>query len=323
MRKPKLKEKNPPVSLIITVFNEAKTVDHLLKALKEQTHPATEIIIVDGGSTDETWTKLQSWSKQLPQLHIFHRSGNRAIGRNLAIKKSRYQLIAITDAGCIPQKKWLEILVKKYLATKADVIAGYYQGAAYTPLTEAIIPYVLVMPDKVDQTNFLPATRSMLLTKKIWRKIGGFDETLDSSEDYDFALRLVEAKAEIAFADKALVTWWPRTTLADFAVMIVEFAFWDIRAGHLRKKVQLLFLRYIVFFLLLSIYFETHAYIWLLILIFISVVYLIWAITKNKRYAPHGWYWLPVLQLLSDLMVMGGSILGFIDRIVVNQSVPK
>ena len=316
MKKSSPKIQTKAVSVIVTVFNEAKTINRLLKALAKQTYKPTEIIIVDGGSTDQTWKKLQSWSHRLPQLKIFYQEGNRAVGRNLAIKEARSKLVAITDAGCVPQSDWLEKLVKKYQKTNISVIAGYYRGVGRTSLESAIIPYVLVMPDKVDENNFLPATRSMLLTKKVWQNVAGFNEKLDSSEDYDFALKLERAGVKIVFARDALVQWWPRTNLTDFAIMILEFAFWDIKAGHLRKKVRLLFLRYLGFFLLLSIYFESHNLYWLLILILVLTVYIFWSITKNKKYVPSGWYWLPILQLLSDFMVMGGSMLALLNRVV-------
>jgi len=71
MKKSSPKIQTKAVSVIVTVFNEAKTINRLLKALAKQTYKPTEIIIVDGGSTDQTWKKLQSWSHRLPQLKIF------------------------------------------------------------------------------------------------------------------------------------------------------------------------------------------------------------------------------------------------------------
>jgi glycosyltransferase involved in cell wall biosynthesis len=48
-------------SLIITVFNEEKTIERLLESLVKQTKKPEEIIFVDGGSTDETVEKVNEW----------------------------------------------------------------------------------------------------------------------------------------------------------------------------------------------------------------------------------------------------------------------
>ena len=309
-----IKKNEPKVSVVVTVFNEEKTIDFLLKSLKNQTYLPAEVVIVDGGSDDATFKKLKGWQKKWQRLKLYYQEGNRAVGRNLAIKKARYHLIAITDAGCLPEKHWLKALVNKQIETKADVVAGYYRGLAKTSLEEAIIPYVLVMPDKVDPKSFLPATRSMLLTKEAWKKVAGFDESLDSSEDYDFAVRLKQAGLKMTFSQEAVVNWYPRTSLIDFATMIAEFAFWDAKAGHLRKKVKFLFARYVFFFFLISMLIESCWWGWGAMFGVVMITYIAWSILKNKRYVKRGWRWLPALQFMSDFMVMGGSILGLIDR---------
>ncbi len=309
-----MKNSEPRVSVIVTVFNEEKTIDSLLKSLKNQTYLPAEVVIVDGGSDDATFKKLKSWQKKWSRLKVYYQEGNRAVGRNLAIKKARYRLIAITDAGCLPEKNWLKALVNKQIEAQADVVAGYYRGLAKTPLEEAIIPYVLVMPDKIDPKGFLPATRSMLLTKKAWKKVAGFDESLDSSEDYDFAVRLKQAGLKMAFAKEAVVSWYPRTSLTDFTAMIAEFAFWDAKAGHLRKKVRFLFARYVFFFFLISMLVQTRWLWWGVMFGLTMLAYVVWAVLKNKKYVKKGWWWLPILQFMSDFMVMGGTMLGALDR---------
>src|SRR5688572_1847674 len=105
------------ISVIVTVLNEEDTVEALLNALLQQTVLPKEVVIVDGGSDDNTWNMLEIWKKksELPfTLLTTQKPGNRSVGRNEAIQKTTTELIAITDAGCIPDKKWLEELLKAY-----------------------------------------------------------------------------------------------------------------------------------------------------------------------------------------------------------------
>lgn len=58
----------PPISVISTVLNEVDAIDALLDSLMQQSVPPAEIVIVDGGSTDGTWEKLQAAQQRFPNL---------------------------------------------------------------------------------------------------------------------------------------------------------------------------------------------------------------------------------------------------------------
>jgi len=170
-------------------------------------------------------------------------------------------------------------------------------------------------PGYKNKQTFLPATRSMLISKQTWKKLGGFDESLSHNEDYAFAKK-IQSSYPIVFAPKAVVGWLPRKNLTEFTKMIYRFAKGDIQAGILRPKVILIFARYAIasyfFFFYLPKIFPQTTTVAILTTIFLAalLLYSTWAILKNKKYVKHGWYYLPVLQISSDLAVMWGSLLG-------------
>ncbi|NCN24208.1 MAG: hypothetical protein COU65_02000 [Candidatus Pacebacteria bacterium CG10_big_fil_rev_8_21_14_0_10_42_12] len=302
------------VTVIITVLNEESTILELLKSLEKQSLLPTEVIVVDGGSKDKTIKIVNNFSSNsFLNIRLLQKKGNRSVGRNLAIAKSKTDLIAITDAGCVTNKNWLKELVETQKETKSQVVAGYYAGKANTRFEEAVIPYALVMPEKVNPDEFLPATRSMLLRKKVWEKLGGFDEELSDNEDYAFATKIRKNNIKIAFAEKAIVLWKPRNNLPSFFRMIYRFARGDVRADILRPKVALIFLRY--FLLLLTTIFVLKFSDWKSVIQLwtpLFVIYSLWAIDKNLKYTPKSWFYLPLLQISSDIAVMFGSIAGLI-----------
>jgi hypothetical protein len=233
------------------------------------------------------------------------------VGRNAAIKASHTTLIAVTDAGCIPQKDWLEQLVAIYTEFQVPVVAGYYKGLPSTTFEEAVVPYVLVMPDKVNPHSFLPATRSILFEKKVWQDVGGFDETLSLNEDYPFAKKIVLKKHPIVFAKDAVVGWIPRKNISEFITMIAKFAQGDIEAGIVRPKVLLLFIRYLLLLVMIILMASVNSINEILaFLLVLFVLYAGWSVQKNIKYTPRGWYWLPILQYCADLAVMYGSLKG-------------
>jgi len=305
---PKSDYKKKTLSLIVTVYNEAETIENFLASCFKQTLPFDELIIVDAKSTDATVDIIKNFSKKnAVAIRLFIREGNRSVGRNFAVKKSRGQWLAISDAGCVLDKNWLKALSAEQNKTQARVVAGYYQGLATSAFEEASIPYFLVMPDRIQPSRFLPATRSMLIEKSLWEKLGGLNEKLDYNEDYQFAHRLKNLDIKIAFSEEARVYWLPPRNILEFCQKIFNFARGDAFAGLIRKKVYLIFLRYLIFFGIL-IFFPNFYLIFSLM-----GIYLIWAIIKNMKYCPRSFFYLPLLQLLADGAVMLGSGIGFIQ----------
>ena len=302
------------ISIVIQVLNEEKTIKPLLSALKGT---KAEIIIVDGGSTDNTL-------KLCKGVKIIRGNYNRSQARNIGVAKAKGKIIVFTDAGCIPEEDWLTnitspltLLLSKEKGTRrggevCDVVAGYYRGLPQNTFEKCLVPYVLVMPDKLDE-DFLPSTRSMAIKKDLFLKTGGFNEALDTSEDFEFANRLKNRGVKFGLAKNAVVGWYPRKNLKQAAWMFFKFAVTDIYAGILRPKVKLLAIRYYLFFFLVFLYWP---------FVICLFVYLIWAIVKNYKYV-RDWraiFWLPVLQLTADICVLLGTMAGFLSKGSLGQS---
>jgi hypothetical protein len=196
-------------------------------------------------------------------------------------------------------------------------VGGYFYGLPETPFEQAVVSYTLEMPGRIKPDKFMPTTRSVLLKKSAWEKLGGFNEQLSLNEDFVFFHQARQQNFKIAFARDALVGWLPRQTLPEFAKMIFKFAQGDTYAGIVRTRVKLLFTRYsLALLFLLYLIFVYQASLGKIILTYTALLlfYLAWAISKNVRYAPQSWYWLPVLQLTADVSVMAGSLVGWLRR---------
>ena len=74
------------VALIATVFNEAENLGRWWECITGQSRMPDEIAIVDGGSRDGTWEKLQEWAGRSPvPVKLEQRPCNIAAGRNLSL----------------------------------------------------------------------------------------------------------------------------------------------------------------------------------------------------------------------------------------------
>lgn len=302
------------ISLITTVFNEEDTIKLLFDSILEQSFLPDEIIVVDGRSTDNTKKLIAKYKLRISNLRIITKKGNRAVGRNEAIKHVTGNIIVCSDSGNVLDKNWLENITKPFKDKKTDVVAGYYKGLPKNIFQKCLIPYVLVMPDKVDPNNFLPATRSMAFTKKIWEKVGGFDEKYSHNEDYVFANKLKKAGVRIVFEKDAIVNWIPRNSYKEAFLMFFRFALGDAEARIFRPKVIIIFARYVLGLLLFLLAVRYHSL--SLLIVFGIFSYILWSIWKNYKYCKsiQAFYYLPLLQLTSDIAVLIGTLIGFLKK---------
>ncbi len=304
-------------SLIVTVYNEESSINSLLDSIYTQSEFPHELVIVDGGSLDKTFELIKKHKLASKiKVKVLEKKGNIAKGRNFAIENATGEVIAITDAGCRLDKKWFENITRPFSDKKIDIVAGYYRGNPKSNFQKALVPYVLVMPEKINESEFLPSARSMAMRRGVWKRLGGFSEKLNQSEDYDFARRAKNI-FNIKFVRKAIVSWSPRESIFSAYKMFYKYAYGDIKAGILRPRVVGMFARYL--FAVLSILaarfvsFELPYYLSGLYLL----TYGFWSIHKNYKYVrdKSAVLYLPMIQIVSDIAVMGGSLSSALVRI--------
>lgn len=95
------------VSVVVIAKNEEKYIERCLKSLKNQTLKS-EIIVVDGHSTDKTLSIAKKYADKVVEDH----NKGVADARNVGWKTARNDVIAYCDADCIPPRDWVENISK-------------------------------------------------------------------------------------------------------------------------------------------------------------------------------------------------------------------
>lgn len=313
---------NYSLTFVATVYNEEKNIKGFLDSVFAQTRLPDEVIIIDGGSIDKTPELIQEYIRKSRQKLLFDiKPGNRSVGRNEAIKRATGDIIVCSDAGNVLDSHWIEEITKPFQDKTVQVVAGYYRGKVGTTFQKCVIPYFLVMPDKVNEKNFLPATRSMAFRKTIWEKVGKFPEQYSDNEDYVFAKRLKKNNISAAFAKQAIVEWIPPSSIRSFFKTVFRFAKGDAQAGIIRPKVVLIFVRYIFIIQVINLAFRYKFPFLFLFLLYSGILYVAWSIKKNYKYVydAKAFIILPLLQFTSDFAVLLGTFIGFIKSLWVIQ----
>jgi len=300
-------------TLIVTVFNEEKTIKKLLDSLLIQTTLPDEVVIVDAGSKDKTFKIIESYRKKLGKVRIsiFSKKGNRSVGRNYAIKKSSGSIIIATDAGCFMDKNWVKNITMPFEDKNIDVVAGYYKAKTQTVFQKCLATYTCTMPDKVTD-SFLPSSRSIAFRKSAWIKVGGYPEELDYCEDLVYAKKLKQAGCKFYVAKNAVVYWPQRKGIIAAFWQFYNYARGDGEALYIRLQTPLLFMRVFLTVLLIVWIVLVPSLLNIIIIISLIFLYSVWSITKNYKYAQHrgSLLYLPTLQVVSDLAVFIGMSIG-------------
>lgn len=228
------------ITLIATVLNEGGSIHHLMDSIKRQSRQPDEIVIVDGGSQDDTLAILQRYRRQLPLRLLVAEGCNISQGRNRAVAAARGDIIAVTDAGVRLADDWLENITRPLLEQPhSSGVGGFFQADPQTAFEAALGAVTLPLESEIDPKTFLPSSRSAAFRKAAWELVGGYPEWLDFCEDLVFDMRLRASVGDFAFAPDALVYFRPRQSLRQFWRQYFLYARGDGKA-HLWGKRHLI-----------------------------------------------------------------------------------
>ena len=183
----------PLVSVIIPTYNRAKYIKRALESAISQIYRNIELIIIDDGSTDKTKDVVQPYLADQRVHYIYQENKGVSVARNNGIKISKGKYIAILDSDDFwRDKKKLEKQVR-FLEKHQDHVLV---GGGLIRIDEKgkeIVRHLLPENDgeirKLILFDNTFAHPTVVFRKSAWESVGGYDENLYFSEDWDLWLR--------------------------------------------------------------------------------------------------------------------------------------
>lgn len=170
-------------SVIVPTFNSEKYLNTCLSSIiSSESDESFEIIAVDGGSTDNTLQIISSF----PEVKLVH-SSNKSIAnsRNLGVAASTGEILIFIDSDC---------QVNKYLLTKSkEHLQKHHCYGSFYKANDSqgwIAKVWLDVERKKDGKVKWLTSGTLAVSRKVFDKLSGFDESLQTEEDEDFCHRV-------------------------------------------------------------------------------------------------------------------------------------
>lgn len=181
------------VSVIIPTYNSGPFVVEAVRSVLAQTLPATEIIVVDDGSTDDTCKRLAEFGPSV--RYVRQPNGGVSAARNRGNAEAANEWIAFLDADDVWHPRKLELQVAS-LVRKPDL--GMLGAGTYTH--PGPVPHIPPHAQfEVDEIRFeelvirnLLTTSSVMVRTETIRAAGPFDLTMRGPEDHDMWIRVAQ-----------------------------------------------------------------------------------------------------------------------------------
>ncbi len=203
-------ECNQLVSVIIPTYNRAGTIEKSIRSVLKQTYSNIEIVVVDDGSTDNTEEIVCAIEDSRIRYIKAKENRGASAARNLGVREAKADIIAFHDSDDSWHDDKLEKQIR-YLLLHPDykmVYCAYclqrYNGefvkvpylGTYGNLEGDILGTLLV--------NNTIGTPTMVMYKKCFEELHGFDETMECLEDWEFAIRFSRSYL-IGYIDEILM----------------------------------------------------------------------------------------------------------------------
>jgi len=243
------------LSTIIPCRNEAAHIEQLLESLAGQDFKDHEIVIVDGQSTDSTSTLVDHYLTTHPGLPIKlikNSRGTISAGLNLGIRQATGEIIVRLDGHSHPPADYLSRCVEVLETSGATMVGGAWsiQPGAPDVVAHAIACAVSSRLGAGDALYRLGSTHLAqevdtvpfgCFHRRTWEKLGGYDETLLSNEDYEFNLRVRRSGGRVYFDPRIRCDYFARTSLIALARQYSRYGWWKAQVlkrypGSLRLR---------------------------------------------------------------------------------------
>lgn len=205
----------PLVTLVVPAYNEGPVIQQALQSLLVLDYPRYEVLVVDDGSTDDTYQKAMAVSRaslKVPVRVVTKKNGGKADALNTGMAYARGDFIVNMDGDTKLSPNTLRACVRHFDDPRVGAVAGNVKVLNRENMLTRVqaLEYVegLAMARKAQSffraVNIIPGPMGMF-RKSVLQQVGGYDRDT-FAEDCDLTLKLLMTGMHVVYEPTA-VAW--------------------------------------------------------------------------------------------------------------------
>jgi len=235
----------PPVSVILTVANEAAHLESAINAILDSQYKGEiEVAIAVGPSNDGTFEIAENLSTSDDRIKVIKNpSGRTPDGLNAAIGATKHEIIVRVDGHSEISKDYIDKAVKILQETSAVNVGGIMAAEGITPFQRAVARAMRspigVGPARFHTGGSAGSTDTVYLgvfKRSALDAIGGYDKRFTRAQDWELNYRLRSNGGLIWFDPSLQVTYRPRKNPRALASQYFQYGRWRSAVLRHHKK---------------------------------------------------------------------------------------
>lgn len=212
------------VAIVIPVLNEERYLERVVLSLASQApENVVEIIIVDGGSTDDSLAIASALAEQDPRLRVLmnpKRVQSAAVNLAARAADTTVNLLLRADAHAEYSSDFIDELLRAHRESGAQSVVNRLRSQGKRSFQRAVAavsnsPFGTggAVHRSGGYSGFVDHGHHALFDRAWFERIGGYDESFVANEDAEFDTRLRAAGGKIWFTSRADIVYFPRDSV--------------------------------------------------------------------------------------------------------------
>lgn len=240
----------PRVSALVPAYNEARVINKTVHSLLRSTYPNLEVVVIDDGSSDDTYGTVLREFPDEPRLRVFKKeNGGKATALNYGIQQASGEIIVVLDADTVILPHAITRLARHMSDPRVCAVAGNAKVGNRINLLTRMQALEYITSQNMDRRAFALLNCITVVPGAIgaWRKsqvlqVGGFKaDTL--AEDADLTLNLLRTGVRIEYESGAIALTEAPENLSSFLKQRFRWMFGMLQTSW-KQKDALFRLRY-------------------------------------------------------------------------------
>lgn len=242
----------PLVTVVVPALNEERSLGACLESVRGQDYDRLQILVVDGGSSDDTVGVVRRHMAEDERVELLHSPRkNIPTSLNLAVAQARGRWLVRVDAHSIVDSAYVGLAVGRLADGVWGGVGGRKNGVGRTPAGRAIaaamgsrfgvgnsVYHHGTEEQEVDHIPFGAYPVDLV------RELGGWDAGLTANEDFEFDYRMRKSGRALLFDPRLVIEWECRQSVGDLFAQYQRYG--SGKVDVVRKHPDSLSIRHVV-----------------------------------------------------------------------------